>query len=112
MNVEHIDVVAGEDRTVTLRARDSANAAVSLSGKTITGYFGRRPDDPVDNGAVFTKTGTATVTASGVYTLSIAGSDTQYMQGDYFYQVKTVTSSNAVAVVSQGRFRVHPTVVA
>lgn len=106
-NIIHLDVFSGTDRTLTLYARDPSNVAVSLSGKTLTGYFGRPPLRPDCSDAIFTKSGTITDAASGTYTITIEDSDTTYLDGDYEYQVKTVDGSSLVAVVTMGRFRVR-----
>lgn len=107
MNVEHFDVYSGENRTLTLHARDSSNAAVSLTGKTTTVYVGRRPNDPDVESAVFTKTGTTISASAGTFSIAITPSDTSDLGGDYIHQAKTVDSSGNVAVVSTGRFRVR-----
>lgn len=107
MNVEHVDLYAGENRTLTLHARDSANAAVSLTGKTITFRVGRRPAFPWMTSAVFSKTGTATVTASGIYSVPILPADTDGLYGDYVHQTTTEDGSGNIAVVSTGRFKIR-----
>lgn len=112
MNIQHLDLFAGEDRTPTLSARDSANAPASLTGKTIAWYVGRGPLWPDCTTAIFTKTGTIVGAAAGTFTVAVEPEDTQYMSGDYEHMaVTTVTASGLVAVVTQGRFRVRPALV-
>lgn len=106
-NVQHVDLYAGEDRTLTLNARDSSNAAVSLASKTITFRVGRRPAWPELDGAIFTKTGTATVTASGTYTVPILPADTDGLAGEYVHQTITTDGSGNIAVVNTGRFKIR-----
>lgn len=107
MNVEHVDLYAGENRTLTLHARDSSNVPVSLASKTITFRVGRRPSWPWIRDAVFSKTGTATVTASGTYTVPILPADTDCMSGEYVHQTTTEDGSGNIAVVSTGRFKIR-----
>ena len=110
-NVQHLEVYAGEDRTLTIYGRDASNAAVDLTGKTITVYIGRKPNDPTTRQAVLTKTGTAVVAADGSFTISIANSDTQNLtSGDWQYIAETTTGAGAVEVVARGRFRILPTI--
>jgi hypothetical protein len=112
-NVTHIDLYAGEDRTITLNGRDASNNAVSLTGKTVTWYVGRPPLHHDDDRAIFTKTGTVTVAASGTFTVPVVAADTTDLAGDYEHMAKAVTSgTNAVAVIVRGRFRVNPTLSA
>jgi hypothetical protein len=106
-NVQHVDLYAGENRTLTLNARDSSNAAVSLAGKTITFRVGQRPAFPWMTNAVFTKTGTATVTASGTYTVPILPADTQYLGGEFEHQTITTDGSGVITVVNTGRFKIR-----
>lgn len=107
MNVEHVELYAEDDRTLTLHARDSSNAAVSLAGKTLTFRVGKRPNFPWMRGAVFTKTGTPTTTASGIYSVPILGSDTSGLYGEYQHQTTTTDGSGNVAVVNTGRFKIR-----
>jgi len=106
MNVQHLEVYSGENRTFTLYARDSSNVPVSLTGKTITWYVGVRPNDPANVSAVFTKTGTITVAASGIFTVSVSAADTGSLEGDYQHQATTTDGSGKVAVVCVGRLRI------
>lgn len=106
-NVVHIDLYSGEDRTVTLAARDSSNAVVDLTSKTVTVYVGMRPNDPTVQTAVFTKSGTIVSASAGTYSIDIDADDTADLEGDYRYQAKTTDASGNVAVVTTGRFRVR-----
>lgn len=110
MNIQHIDVSAGEDRTQTLYARDSANLPLDLTGKTVAVYVGRSPWHPDSTQVLFTMTGTATDAAGGAFTIPILASDTKYRGGDYQY-VARVTTGSSIATVCTGRFRVVPEMV-
>jgi hypothetical protein len=105
-NREHLEVYAGENRTLTLHARDSANAPASLTGKTIAWYVGRPPWRPDNTCAIFTKTGTVVSASAGTFTVAVEPADTQYLNGDYEHMAKTTDGSGNVEVVTQGRFRV------
>lgn len=111
MNLQHFEVNAGEDRTLTVYGRDASNAAVDLTGKTITVYVGRPPNNPRSTTAVLTKTGTIVSASAGSFTISIANSDTETLTpGDYQYIAETTTSGGLVAVVARGRFRILSTI--
>lgn len=111
MNVQHLDVFAGEDRTPTLSARDSANVAADLTGKTVAWYVGRSPWFPDCSNAIFSKTGTTVSASDGTFTVPVVPADTQYLDGDYEHMAKTTDGSGLVAVVCQGRFRVRSALV-
>lgn len=102
MNVLPIDLWAGEDRTLTLAARDSANVPVNLSGKTITFRVAR----PLSSAAVFEKTGSIVSASAGTFSVAIADTDTQNMNGDYRY-IAFTTSGSTIEVVCTGTFRVR-----
>ncbi len=106
VNILHLDVFAGEDRTPTLSARDSSNNVASLTSKTVTWYVGRSPLRPDNGTAIFTKTGSTVVASAGTFTVAIAASDTDRLDGDYEHMAHTTDGSGNVAVVCQGRFRV------
>ena len=112
-NIQHLDVYAGEDRTPTLYARDSANVPLSLTGKTVAWYVGRSPWHPDYSNAIFSKTGTTISASAGTFSVPIVPADTQYLNGDYEHMaVATVTASGLKYVVTQGRFRVRSVLVA
>ena len=107
-NVQHLDVYAGENRTATLYARDSDNAVVNLTSKTVQWVVGRRPRNIDCDAAVITKTGTVTDASGGAFTVAILPGDTQYLEGDYQHQAETTDGSGLKAIVTVGRFGVHP----
>lgn len=112
-NVTHLDLYAGEARTITLNGRDASNNAVNLTGKTVAWYVGRTPMHPEDDRAIFSATGTVTVAASGTFTVPVTAADTADLAGDYEHMAKaTTTATGAVAVIVRGRFRVNPTLSA
>lgn len=105
--IQNLDLTAGEDRTLTLYARNPSNVPLSLSAATISWRVGRAPFNPNSNSAVFTKTGTVTSAANGIFTVPVTPSDTQYLQGDYEHEA-WATISTQVSLVTRGRFRVLP----
>ena len=110
-NVQHFEVYAGEDRTLTMYGRDASNAASDLTDKTITVYIGRKPNDPTVRSAIVTKTGTIVSALSGSFTVSIAASDTDNLTpGDWQYVAETTTGSGSVSVIARGRFRILSTI--
>ena len=110
-NVQHLEVYAGEDRTLTIYGRDASNAAVNLTGKTIAVYIGRKPNDPSARQAVLTKTGTIVSASAGSFSIPIAASDTANLTtGDWQYTAETTTGAGAIEVVARGRFRINPVV--
>lgn len=112
MNVQHLDLFAGENRTPTLYARDPSNNVASLTGKTIAWYVGRGPWAPDCSNAIFSKTGTIVSASAGTFTVPIVPTDTLNLVGDYEHLAKTTDGSGLIAVVCMGRFRVRPALVA
>jgi hypothetical protein len=111
LNRQHLEVHAGENRTLTLYARDASNVVKNLTGHTLSWRVGRGPFT-FDSSPVFTKTGSIVSAAAGTFTVSITPSDTENLEGDYtHYGVATDGSGNVSAVVG-GRFRVLPQVEA
>src|SRR5688572_17610581 len=81
-----LEVYQGEDRTLTIEARNNLNAALSLTGATLSWRVGRNPYRLDSSWPIFTKTGTITDSDDGLFTVSISATDTQYMTGDYLHQ--------------------------
>lgn len=112
MNTQHLEVFAGEDRTMTLYARDADNAPASLTGKTISWRVGRGPRNIETSWPIFTKTGSTISASAGTFSVTVTPSDTQYLSGDYQHQAVTTDGSGNVAVVTVGQLRVRPTIEA
>lgn len=109
-NRQHIDVYAGENRTVTLEARDPSNVVTSLSGKTVSFRVGKSPRNLDSAWPIFTKTGSIVSAPAGTFSVAIAPSDTKYMRGDYEHVAVTRDGSGNLQVVTAGRFRVRPSI--
>lgn len=106
-NRQHLDVFAGEDRTLTLYARDASNIPVDLSGKTISWRVGRSPWNPASDSPLFTKSGTIVTAASGIFSVPVAASDTSDLAGDYVHEA-WLNNAGTMTLVTSGRFRVRP----
>lgn len=91
---------AGEDRTLTLTARDASGAILNLTGATIQWDVARRPD----GGSLLTKTGAIVSASAGTYSVTLAHGDINNLAGDYWHQTK-VTIAGAVTVANQGSIR-------
>ncbi len=111
MNIQHLEVSAGEDRTLTVYARDASNNPADLTNKSIALYVGQGPWHPDRTAPLITYVGTATDAPNGVFTVPVLASDTRYRGGDYRYVARTTTSGGNVKTVSQGRFRIVPEMV-
>ena len=111
-NVEHIEVDAGEDRTVTLHARNADNDAVSLAGKTVLVSIGRDPQYPYSPDAIVTLEGTLSDAAAGEFTITVPAEVTRNAGGDYEYVARSYNGSGSlISTVCRGRFRGVPALV-
>lgn len=110
-NVQNLEVFAGENYTPTIYARDVNNAPVSLAGKTIQFYIGFPPCAPGLAVPVITYTGTIISAPAGSFSVAVQPVDTKFREGDYGYIAQTTDSQNNLSVVSQGRFRIKPSLI-
>lgn len=101
MNVSHVEIVQGEDRTITFTAKDSVQAVKDLTGATINWRVARN----LGESNVLEKTGSIVSAASGTFSVALTDEDTDDLWGDYIHQGK-VTISGVTTAVVQGRFRV------
>lgn len=109
-NRQHLTVFAGENRTPTLYARDSDNAAVNLTGSTITWNVGRSPRNLDSDWPLVTKTGSIVSASGGSFSVAIEPSDTLYLQGDYEHMALITDADGNVTIGTEGKFRVHRTI--
>lgn len=105
-NVQNFDIAAGEVRTLTMYARDYANAVQSLSGLTVQWRVGKPPWDPMSGTPTFTKTATIVSASAGSFTVALTYDDTYQIEGDFLHQA--VTSSGLVVVT--GRLHVRSSI--
>ncbi|MBS0219142.1 MAG: hypothetical protein JSR91_00220 [Proteobacteria bacterium] len=110
-NMQDIEVFAGENRTLALAARDASNLPVDLTGSTVAWYVGRGPRWPCNVHPLITKTATLTTPASGLFSVAVDPSDTQYAQGDFAHEAHMTDADGNVTMVCMGRFRVRPAMV-
>jgi hypothetical protein len=83
MNVQHLQVNQGEDRTLTMEARDSSNVPKDLTDRTVTWRVGRSPFRLDNPRALFSKTATTVDADAGSYSVSLQSTDLNLMPGDY-----------------------------
>ena len=109
--IQHIDMFQGENRTVTLTAKDSNNIVFNLTGMTIAFNVGRPPNDPDNTFSNPQYTGTVVSAPAGTYTVAILPADTGNLApGNYLHQTYTTDSSGNITVVNQGKLRLRPLV--
>ena len=101
--VQNFTMTAGEDRTLSLTARDYSNAIQSLTVATLAFRLSLNAGD----GSLVAKTGSTVSAAAGTYTVSLDAADTNDLYGDYPYQT-LATIAGDVSLVSKGIIRVQP----
>ncbi len=91
MNQQPLEIYAGENRTLTLYARDNANNAQDLTDQGIIWRVGKPPRMPDQRAAVIEKDGVVVDAANGIFTVSVEPGDTWLMAGNYVHVALTVT---------------------
>lgn len=102
-NRQHFTITAGEDRTLSLVARDAAGAILDLTGATLAFRMSAAQGDT----NVVSKSGSIVSAALGTYTVSLSDGDTTALEaGDYVYQVMA-TISGTSTLCTQGKIRIE-----
>lgn len=99
-SLQNFAMNAGEDRTLTMTARDNGGAIIDLTGATIQWDVARS----AAGGTLLTKTGSIVSASAGTFSVSLTSGETDSFTGDYWYQAK-VTISGAVSIGAQGKIR-------
>lgn len=102
-NRERFEVWAGENRTLTMHARDSSNVVRNLAGLTLSCRVGRPPNVPWQLSAVFNPAVSVISAAAGTFSAAIVGGDTECLHGEYTHQT---TDQNGV-VLTEGPLRIR-----
>lgn len=109
MNLQNLEMFAGEDRVFPLAARDASNAPVNLVGSTVAWYVGRTY--PCVRYPLITKSATLTTPASGLFSVSLDPGDTQYMAGEFVHEARATDGSGNVTVVCKGSLVIRAAMV-
>ncbi len=99
MNQQDLDVYAGENRTLTLYARDPSNNVQNLTGQAVIWRVGKPPRMPSQRAAVIEKDGTVVDAANGIFTVSVEPGDTWLMGGNYVH-VALIVKDGTIQFVS------------
>ena len=92
---------AGTDRTLSLVARDADGAILNITGGTLAFRLARNPGDT----ALVSASGSITVGASGTFTVALTDSQTDDLEGDYYFSV-LASISGTDTMCSEGVIRV------
>lgn len=91
---------SGTDRTLSLVARDDDGAILDLTGGTLAFRLAENRGDT----ALVAKSGSIVSAGSGTYTVALTDSDTDDLEGDYFYTV-TASISGTDTMCTEGVIR-------
>ena len=98
---KHFEIYAGEDRTLSLVARDANGDILSLSGATLAFRMSKNPGE----GATVSASGSIVSASAGTFTVALTDSNTDIAAGDYTYHV-LATISGTDTLCSRGTIRV------
>ena len=101
-NVQNFDIYAGDDRTLSMTARDYDRSVKDITAHTLAFKASRVAGDPAE----ITATGTIVSGTAGTFTVALASADTSSLDGDYEYDVVATSGSTDTTVVT-GRLRVN-----
>lgn len=101
-NRMNFEIYAGDDRTLSLTARDYSRAIKNITDHTLAFRVARNRGDT----AVIDTTGTIVSGAAGTFTVALASADTTDLDGDYEYDVVATSGTTDTTVVT-GRLRVR-----
>ena len=96
---------SGDDRVLEVSITDSANAALNITGATVTWALSRAVADKVEpkGAAIVTKTVGSGITltnpSGGVLQVAIAETDTDDLAGTYYHEMQLVLSGDTSTVM-------------
>jgi len=98
---KHFEIYAGEDRTLSLVARDANGDVLSLSGATLAFRMSKNRGE----GATVSASGSIVSAPAGTFTVALTDSQTDVDAGDYTYHV-LATILGTDTLCSRGVIRV------
>lgn len=102
-SLQHREIYAGDDRTLSLAAVGAAGAPLDLTGYTLSLRLSELPGDT----AVLTKAGTIVTAATGAFSVALTAAETAALDGDYWYHVLATSGAGAKLTVAGGHLRVR-----
>lgn len=107
---QDIELDEGDDETFALTRQDSSGLAIDISGYTFWLTVKNDPED-TDANAVLQKTVTAhTDAANGQTEIDLTNSDTEDLQGRYWYDIQEKTSGGTINTLMHGTLYFQPDV--
>ena len=100
-----ISIVRGNDKALIFTLKTATGEAFNLTGHALYGTIKQNYDD-TDAQAKISDTLTLTTPASGIATWTIEDTDTTYMLGHYYMDVKLVLSTGGVYTIYRDIFQV------
>lgn len=91
---------AGTDRTLSLVARDDDGAILNLTSATLAFRLARNAGET----ALVSASGSVVSASAGTYTVALTDTQTDGLEGDYYYSVKA-TISGTDTMCSEGVIR-------
>ncbi len=102
MNLTNFRLAAGEDKTLSLTARNAAGSVLTITGGTLAFELLSRRGGVV----LLEKTGSVVSGPTGTYTVSLTDADTQYLaSGERWFRV-FATVSGTTTKCNEGRILV------
>lgn len=97
-HIMNLNLTAGEDRTLTLKAKTQTGAILNLTGATITWRMSKNQG----GAAALEKAGSIVSASAGTYSVTLLDSETDGLEGSYIHQ-GIVTISGTTTVGTQGK---------
>lgn len=98
---KHFEIYGGEDRTLSLVARDAAGDVLGLTSATLAFRMAPSPG----RGSTVSATGSIVSAPAGTFTVALTDSQTNVEAGDYTYHV-LATISGTDTLCARGTIRV------
>lgn len=101
-----IEVIRGDDVTLTLTFTDNDGNAIDLTSGTVFFTVKKKASDTDENALIKKNISIFSAPTTGIMNLSLTDEDTDLASGVYYYDVQFIDSAGSVSSVQRDRFTV------
>lgn len=109
--ITNFEMTAGDSKTLVVTVKDAEGVDVSITGATIKWHAARS----FGKTASITKTTSSGIAitdgANGVFTVTLAGSVTESLVGNFYHEAEVTFSDGTVATVLFGTMKINPGII-
>jgi len=105
-------IYQGDSKTLSVTVQDSDGDAVVITSATIKWQASKSKGKTADISKTTSAGISITDGPNGVFEITLAGSDTESLTGEFYHEAEVIFSDSTISTVLVGRMRIIPVLIA